>query len=378
VKELRRVGLNLLFLVPGETGGSEIYARNLIPALVEDRPDLELVAFVNREAAELEFPGVAVIPVAVSGRGRLRRVVAEERRLPGLIREHGIQLLHSLGTSAPAHPGAVSVVTILDVIYARYPEAHTLPMRVGMRVLVPRAARRADRVITISRAAAADIAELLGVDSKRIDVTYLGGKPSAAATPEADLRSRLGLGDSPVVLSVSARRPHKNLPRLLAAFARLRAEPAPVLVLPGYSTPFDGEIRTEIRRLGIEKRVRFLGWTEDPDLECLYRTATCFVFPSLAEGFGLPVLEAMQRGVPVACSNASAVPEVAGDAALYFDPLSEDEIAAAMEELLVSTERREKLAEAGRRQAGRFSWERTARATAESYERAWAQRGGRR
>ncbi|HEY8200304.1 MAG TPA: glycosyltransferase family 1 protein [Actinomycetota bacterium] len=373
--ELRRVGLNLLFMVPGETGGSEIYARNLIPALVENRPDLELVAFVNREAAELEFPGVVVIPVGVSGRGRIRRVVAEERRLPGLIREHGIQLLHSLGTSAPARPGAVSVVTILDVIYARYPEAHTLPMRVGMRVLVPRAAKSADRVITISRAAAGDIAELLGIDRKRIDVTYLGGKPSAAATPEADLRSRLGLGDSPLVLSVSARRPHKNLPRLLGAFARLRVEPAPILVLPGYSTPFEDEIAAEIRRLDIAERVRSLRWTSDRDLECLYRAATCFVFPSLAEGFGLPVLEAMQRGLPVACSNTSSLPEVAGDAALYFDPLSEDEIAAAMEELLVSPERREQLAEAGRRQAGRFSWERTARGTAESYERAWAERG---
>jgi glycosyltransferase involved in cell wall biosynthesis len=377
VKELRRVGLNLLFLVPGETGGSEVYARNLIPALANERPDLELVAFVNREGAELEFPGVEVIPVGVSGRGRMRRVVAEERRLPGLLREHGIELLHSLGTSAPARPGVVSVVTILDVIYARYPKAHTLPMRMGMRLLVPRAARSADRVITISRAAAGEIAELLAIDPMRIDVTYLGGKPPAGATPEAELRARLRLGDSPVVLSVSARRPHKNLPRLLRAFARLRAEPAPVLVLPGYSTPFQDEIKKQSRHLRIDERVRFLGWTSDSDLEGLYRAAICFVFPSLAEGFGLPVLEAMQRGVPVACSNASSLPEVAGDAALYFDPLEEEEIAAAMEELLVTPARRAELAEAGRRQARRFSWEKTARGTAESYERAWTERGRR-
>ena len=374
--ELRRVGLNLLFLVPGETGGSEIYARNLIPALVKERPELELVAFVNREATELELPGVEVIPIGVSGRGRIRRVLAEQRRLPGLVREHGIDLLHSLGTSAPSRPGAVNVVTILDVIYARYPKAHTLPMRIGMRVLVPRAAKSADRVITISRAAAGDIVELLGIDPARIDVTYLGGKPSGAATPEVDLRDRLGLGDSPVVLSVSARRPHKNLPRLLGAFARLRAEPPPVLVLPGYSTPFEDEIKAQVRDLRIDERVRFLGWTSERDLEGLYRAATCFVFPSLAEGFGLPVLEAMQRGVPVACSNVSSLPEVAGEAALYFDPLDEDEIAAAMEEFLVTPARRAELTEAGRRRARRFSWERTARGTADSYERAWAERGG--
>jgi glycosyltransferase involved in cell wall biosynthesis len=373
VSELRRVGLNLLFLVPGETGGSEVYARNLIPKLAEQRPELELVAFVNREGAGISLPGVEVVPVDVSGRGRARRVIAERRRLPRLVREHGIQLLHSLGTSAPSRPGAVNVVTILDVIYARHPEAHTRPMRMGMRVLVPRAARSADRVITISQAAAAEIAELLGVARDRIDVTYLGGRPPGQATPEAELRSHLGLGEAPLVLSVSARRPHKNLPRLLDAFARLRAEPEPVLVLPGYATPFEDDIKAEARRLGIADRVRFLSWTEDPDLEGLYAAAICFVFPSLAEGFGLPVLEAMQRGVPVACSNASSLPEVAGDAAVYFDPLDTGEIAAAIGELLSSPDRREQLVEAGRAQAAKFSWERTARETLASYGRAWAE-----
>jgi glycosyltransferase involved in cell wall biosynthesis len=372
VSELRRVGLNLLFLVPGETGGSEIYARNLIPKLAEQRPEIELVAFVNREGAGISLPGVEVVPVDVSGRGRARRVFAERRRLPRLVREHGIQLLHSLGSSAPSRPGAVNVVTILDVIYARHPEAHTLPMRMGMRLLVPRAARSADRVITISEAAAAEIAGLLGVDRDRIDVTYLGGRPPGEATPEAELRSRLGLGEAPLVLSVSARRPHKNLPRLLKAFARLRSEPAAVLVLPGYPTPFEGELKAEARALGLGDRVRFLDWTGDRDLEGLYRAARCVVFPSLAEGFGLPVLEAMQRRVPVACSRASSLPEVAGEAARYFDPLDVDGIAAAMEELLADAGLRERLAEAGLVQARKFSWERTARETAASYERAWA------
>ena len=373
MSELRRVGLNLLYLVPGETGGSEVYARNLVPKLAEERRDLELVAFVNREAADLPLGGVRVVPVVVSGRGRARRVLAEQRRLPRLVREHGIQLLHSLGTSAPSHPHAVSVVTILDVIYASHPEAHTLLRRAGMRLLVPRAARGADRVITLSEASAAEISRVLGVPRERIDVAYLGGKPPGAATPEPELRERLSLGDAPVVLSVSARRPHKNLPRLLAAFARLEGDRAPLLVLPGYTTSFEGELQADTRRLGIDNRVRFLGWVSDPDLEGLYRTALCFVFPSLAEGFGIPVLEAMQRGVPVACSNASSLPEIAGDAARYFDPLDEAEIAAAIVELIESADERERLVKAGRERAALFSWERTARETAESYERAWAQ-----
>ena len=195
MSELRRIGLNLLFLVPGETGGSEIYVRQLIPKLAEARPDLELVAFVNRELAGTDLGVSEVVEVDVSGRERLRRVLAEQRRLSHLARRSRIDLLHSPGTSAPRRPGVVSVVTILDVIYARHPEAHTLPMRLGMRVIVPLAARGADRVITISDAAAADISDLLSVPPDRIDVTHLGGRPIGRATPEPELRRRLGLAD---------------------------------------------------------------------------------------------------------------------------------------------------------------------------------------
>jgi glycosyltransferase involved in cell wall biosynthesis len=372
VSELRRVGLNLLFLVPGETGGSEVYARNLVPRLAEQSPDLELIAFVNREAADLSLGGIEVIPVDVSGRSRMRRVVAEQRLLPRLVQEHAVQLLHSLGTSAPSRTNAVSVVTILDVIYARHPEAHTRAMRMGMRLIVPRAARSADRVITLSNAAAGEISDVLRVPRNRIDVIYLGGRPLGPATAERELRERLGLGEAPLVLSVSARRPHKNLPRLLAAFARLEVSPSPVLVIPGYPTAFEGGLRGEAGRLGIAERVRFLDWVSDQDLEGLYGAARCFVFPSLAEGFGLPVLEAMQRGVAVACSRVSSLPEIAGAAVRYFDPFNEGDIAAALHELIGDRKRREQLATAGRRRAAEFTWERTARETAESYARAWA------
>jgi len=368
---LRRVGLNLLFLVAGETGGSEIYVRQLVPKLAEVRPDLELVAFVNREGAGAELGVSEVVEVDVSGRGRARRVLAEQRRLPRLARRHRIDLLHSPGTSAPRRPGVVSVVTILDVIYARHPEAHTLPMRLGMRAIVPLAARGADRVITISHAAAAEIAEELSVPPQRIDVTHLGGRPIGPATPELELRRRLGLAEAPLILSVSARRPHKNLPRLIEAFANLSADPAPLLVLPGYETPFDDELRRRAAELGVAERVRFLSWVSDEDLEGLYAAAACFVFPSLAEGFGLPVLEAMQRGVPVACSDAAPLPEIGGDAARYFDPLDVGAMTTALSGLLEDAELRERLASEGRQRASSFTWERTARETAESYERAW-------
>jgi glycosyltransferase involved in cell wall biosynthesis len=296
-------------------------------------------------------------------------VAAEQLLLPRIARRHGVELLHSLGSTGPARPGLPSVLTLHDVIYATHPEAHTRLMRLGMRVLVPLSARGADRIIAVSEAAAGEIERVLGVHRDRIDVVHEGGRAPGPATPEEELRSRLELGDAPLVLSVSARRPHKNLDRLLKAFAGLPE--GPLLVLPGYASPFEGALAGEISSLGLEARVRLLGWVSEADLEGLYGAARCFVFPSLAEGFGLPVLEAMQRGVPVACSNASSLPEVAGDAVRYFDPLDVGDIRGAIGELLEDETLRSRLAAAGRERARLFSWERAAAETVAVYERAW-------
>jgi glycosyltransferase involved in cell wall biosynthesis len=312
------------------------------------------------------------VRVAVSGRGRVRRTLAEQATLPRLVRSCGVDVLHSTASTAPARTGVTSVVTVNDVIYALYPDAHTRAMRTGLRVLVPLAARRADRVIAISHSAAHEIADVLDLPSERIDVIHLAGRPLGPATSESELRHRLELGEGPIVLSVSARRPHKNVPSLLRAFARLEA-PA-VLVLPGYSTPFENDLTRLARELGIEKRTHFLGWVSDADLEGLYSAAACFVFPSFAEGFGLPVLEAMERGVPVACSNVSSIPEIADGAARYFDPESVDEIVAAMDELLSDRSQAEQFALAGIERAKEFSWDRTARETIATYERALTSR----
>jgi glycosyltransferase involved in cell wall biosynthesis len=242
-------------------------------------------------------------------------------------------------------------------------------MTLGMRALVPLAARSADRIIAVSEATKAEIGRVLDVPPDRVDVVYEAGRPPGPATPEPELRARLRLGDAPLVLSVSARRPHKNLRRLLQAFAGLAEGTS--LVLPGYPTPFEGELVAEVSRLGLAGRVRLLGWVSEEDLEALYLAARCFVFPSLAEGFGLPVLEAMERGVPVACSRASSLPEVAGDAARYFDPLDVEDLRRAIAELLEDESLRARLAAAGRDRARLFSWERAAAETVAVYEHAW-------
>ena len=243
-----------------------------------------------------------------------------------------------------------------------------------MGVLTPASARRSHRIVVDAKATAADLQHHLRVPRSKIDVVPLGvgDQPPTGVTPEPRLRRQLALGNRPILLSVSAKRPHKNLLRLLEAHAGLESDTRPVLVLPGYPTPHEAELVSMARALGTFDHVRFPPWLEDEDLEGLYAVAEGFVFPSLHEGFGLPVLEAMRRGVPVACSDRSTLPEVAGDAALLFDPGDTGSIRSALERLLQDQGLRARLRVAGRARVSLFSWDATAAATAAVYRRALA------
>lgn len=366
------LGLNLVYLVPGQTGGMETYARELIPALLDAEPSLHVTSFVNRETQGSEGPWSELtqqVLVPVWARRRIEWVRAEQQLLPRLAGRAGVDLLHSLASTAPAWGRFCRVVTIHDLIYRIYPEAHAGARSKGMSVIVPLAARRSHRVIAPSHSTRDDLIRMIGVPATKIDVVPEGaGVDLAAGTPESDLRARYDLGDRPLVLTASAMRPHKNLRRLLDAWALIPEERRPVLVLPGYPTAHDHELRAHAEELGVTDAMRFVGWISPADLEGLYQLASCFVFPSLYEGFGLPVLEAMARGVPVACSDRGALREVAGNAACVFDPESVRSIAEAVEELLHDGALRAKLRTAGLERSRRFTWAATARGTLRSYE----------
>ncbi len=374
------VGLNLIYLVPGETGGMEVVARELIPELLaaadESGREIRFTAFVNREAAAAsDGPWGELLPavtVPVHARRRAQWVFGEQVLLPALAARTRVDLMHSLASTAPAWGPFRRVVTVHDLIYARFPEAHSGLRDRGMRVLVPLAVRRSHRVLADSQSTREDLVELLGTPPGRIDVAPLGFgvPPRVRALSEDRTRARFRLGTRRVVLSLSAKRPHKNLLALLDALERIPAERRPVLVLPGYPTWHEAELRERAAALGVLEDVRFEGWVTGEELEGLWALADAFVFPSLYEGFGLPVLEAMHRGVPVACANASSLPEVAGDAALLFDPRDVAGISSSLERLLGDPALADDLRAKGLARAAEFTWARTARLTLDSYERA--------
>lgn len=368
------VGLNLVYLVPGETGGMETYARELLPRLAA-MDGVRLTAFVNREAAAVaDGPWGEVVPmqvVPVRARNRLEWVRGEQVHVPRLAARAGCDLVHSLASTAPLRGRPPGVTTIHDLNYRKVPDAHFGVRGLGMRMLVPAAARRARRILVDAASTRYDLVTDLGVAAEKIDVVPLGVAAPPQPPPDAARRARqrFGLGERLVVLSVSAKRPHKNLARLIQALAGIPRERRPLLVLPGYRTPHEDELRRLAGEVGVADDVAWPAWVSAEELEGLYAAATCLVFPSLYEGFGLPVLEAMARGVPVATSGRASLAEVADDAALLFDPEDVGAIRAAMERLLSDDAERRRLADAGLRRSERFTWERTAELTFESYRR---------
>jgi glycosyltransferase involved in cell wall biosynthesis len=378
-RDSRTIGLNLLYLVPGEVGGTEIYARSLVGALAAARADWRWLVYCGPDALEAlqseRWPAsVRLVPSPRPSAEKASRAALELSWLAWRAARDGVQLLHSLGTTSPFVTRCPRVVTVHDLIYLHYPETFPRAARIALRALVGPGARRADRVIADSQAAKDDIAAQLGVPADRIDVAHLGcSTPRIDGTPEAELRGRLGLGDQRICLCVSAALVHKNLDALIHAFARIAAVRTDLaLVIAGHAGREHDRLRALADGTGHGPRVVLTGWISDSDLEGLYALATCCAYPSLLEGFGLPVLEAMARGVPIACSDASSLPEVAGDAADLFDGRDIASIARAIERLADDPAHVRELVARGFRRVGGFTWGRCAAATLASYGRALA------
>jgi glycosyltransferase involved in cell wall biosynthesis len=261
------------------------------------------------------------------------------------------------------------VVTIHDMQYRAVPELLSPLARSATHALVSTAAHRADRVIAVSRAGRDEICAGLGIPAGRIDVIHNGVREAPTEIDTSGLRERYGLGEHPIVLTVATQLPHKNLSALIPALALMAPAQRPALVIVGHGTD-DGRLRAAALAADVAESVHLLGARTNHELERLYALAGCLVLPTLHEGFGMPVLEAMAHSVPVACSDIPSLREVAGDAALYFDPRAPAQIATQISELIGNQQLAHSLREKGLANARRFSWSAAATMTLASYDRA--------
>jgi glycosyltransferase involved in cell wall biosynthesis len=297
----------------------------------------------------------------------------EQLLWPWFLRRERIDLFHTPYFVAPLLAPCPLVVTVHDLIFDRYPQyMPSAWSRPYYRLLMAASLRRAKKVIAVSQATAADLARYYGTPASKTIVILEGSEPGLGVTVDRGrieaLRQRYNLA-RPFLLSVGVRRPHKNLARLVQAFALLAHDVEHDLVFAG---PVDERFPDTARRAaldaGLDGRVRFLGWVSEEDLAALYALADLVVVPSLVEGFGLPVLEAMASGTAVVAANVSSLPEVAGQAGVLVDPYDEAAMAETLRSLLADGNQRQFLSEAGRAQAARFTWQKTAGQVWQVYE----------
>lgn len=371
----RTIGVNLLWLVPGEVGGSEEYTVRLLRAVHALAPDdLRIVLYVNRKfpAAHPDLFAAFTTRVApVSGASRPLRVVSESTWLAWATRRDGCALVHHAGGTMPPLRTVPGIVTLHDLQPIANPERFGLVKRTYIRMVAPRSLRAARAVVCLSEFTASDAVDRCGVDPARVHVVPCGVEDPGAAVDRAALDrllASLDLTDRRIVLYPAITYPHKNHETLVAAFARVHARhPDTALVLTGGAGPSEELVRSTIEAYGIGDAVVRPGRIAEEDLDLLYRAATVMTFPSRYEGFGLPALEAMGRGCPVIASDVGGLATVVGDAGLLVSPNDVDGWARAIDSLLDDPTRRGGLIRRGLDRVRGFAWPDAATALAAVY-----------
>lgn len=371
------IGIDASRAVAARRTGTENYSLHLIRELLAQGQDSRFRLYFNQAPAPGLFPEGSELRIIPFPRlwTHLRLSLEMLSSPPDLlfVPSHVLPL---------AHPRR-NVVTVHDLGYHYYPEAHTRFQSHYLRWSTRYNARTATRVLADSEATREDLMRYYGIPREKIVVVYPGRDetlvPVAESPTRANLCARYGVR-GPYLLYVGTLHPRKNLVRLVQAFASLLSSLSSTaqvsldslqLVLAGQKGWLYEEIFAQVRELGLAERVILTGYVPDSDLGSLLSGALAFVFPSLYEGFGLPVLEAMACGTPVVCSDVSSLPEVAGDAALYVDPLDVGAMAQALYQIAVDAGLRRTLVGRGFQQVHRFSWRRCAQETLQVLEDAF-------
>jgi glycosyltransferase involved in cell wall biosynthesis len=361
-------------------GGIGRYVRELVSALAQikplDAPRLRLFVQGCAQAAlpldvpfapHYEWRGTRLTPRALARLWQRARMPLPVETFAGRA-----TLYHATDfVLPPTLPVTRTLLTVHDLSFVRVPETAAPRLKRYLDAAVPRSVARADHILADSDATRRDLMALYRVPDDKISVLLSGVDPrfQPSAVPVESLRARYHLPDRPYILSVGTVQPRKNYARLIQALAALRRSGQDIdLVIVGGKGWLEDPIYAMIRAEGVEGHVHFAGFADEADLSALYTHAAVVALPSLYEGFGLPVLEAMGCATPVVTSNISSLPEVAGDAALTIDPLDVNALTDAILRLLTDTDLRAKLVERGLERVKWFSWERSARQLLDIYE----------
>ncbi len=355
--------------------GVGIYACNLVHELVTRYPDARFYLVGHDDDTDFDHQLSNVTQIKVPG--RLFRILPlrfllEQIYLPLLSRRYRIDVVHSLHYSFPLLPlRARRVVTFHDMTSFTMPSVHIYVKMIYYRFFISRAVRQADHIIFVSQSALLDCRQLFHLPLENATVAHLG-KSSAfkPATDRANIQPTLDRYEIPAnyILYVGTIEPRKNLIRLVKAFASISARhPDVVLVIAGMMGWHAEELFVTLRKLAIEPKVIFTGYISETDKIALLQGAAIFAYPSLYEGFGIPILEAMACGIPTVTSNKGSLPEVAGDGALQVEPTDIDAIAEALEQVLSDDALRHDLQQRGTVQAARFTWQATVEQTMKVY-----------
>lgn len=353
------------------SGGVKEYLVSLLNALLELDTRNTYLLLHSRLSFCGSFPAAEEISLECGN-----RLIFDWIKLPAALRRHGADLAFFPSSNMPPGVPCKAVAAMMDLGYFHPgPRMYRLPDTLYMRPAMRYTARRAEALLAISEHTKKDLVEILAVPPERVTVTHLAADPLYQAPVAEDdvlrLRRRHGL-ERPFFLYTGNISPRKNLRGLLQAFARVQsALPVDLVVTGGLS--WSDRWSAWVRELGLADRVHRLGYVERQDMPALYRACLAFVFPSFFEGFGLPVLEAQTVGAPVVCSNATSLPEVAGDSALLFPPADTTALARALTAMATDPALRRDLAARGLANVRRFSWRTTARKTLDVFESVSAQ-----
>ena len=362
-----KIGINTLFLIPGEVGGSETYLRDVLRHAVERHPEVDWVLFTNREnhgSFRLQFdrmPTVRCQLIPVRARNRIARILQEQIRLPLAVRRAGIEVLWSPGYTAPLWAPCPQVVSVLDMQYREFPEDLTPAARLATRVLVPCAVRQSRRVITLSEFSRDQIVRYTGCKREKVVPIHLAaGAEFGVPACDGESRRRALVPQGPYILCVAHTYPHKNVHALVEAFGMMPLDAACNLVLVGRDRRGESLVVEALGKIHRPERVIRLQGLSRQDLIALYQGAAVFVFPSLYEGFGLPVLEAMMAGTPVVTTERGPMREIGGETIRYCDGSAAGLLREIMTVLADDPGARRSWVTRARGRAQEFTWERAA------------------